>query len=411
MPAALSNIRICDFTGQLAGAGATRHLAAFGAQVIRIEDPTNQGKWDTLRGGPPYKDERRGIEFGGAFNNHNVEKLGITLNVKTARGKELLKKLIAISDVVAENFAAGVLERWGFGFEAMRAIKPDIIYVSNCGFGHLGPYRTYKSWGSIVQAVSGLTSLAGLPGMPPSGWGMSYMDHTGGYYQALAILLALVNRNRTGEGQWIDMSCIEAGTCLTGPAILDHTVNGREFRREGNPDSNHSAWPAMAPHAIYRAQEDDTWVAIACRDERDWRAIGSVVNEPWTAEGRFATLEARLAHQAELDANMEAWTRRRDPFATAKLLQAAGVPCSAVQTPAQRIDHDDNTAAWDLWPTVTHREMGQVRVDGMPVHLSETDWSIKNGAPCLGQHNEQVYGGVLGLSRSEIARLAEEGVI
>jgi crotonobetainyl-CoA:carnitine CoA-transferase CaiB-like acyl-CoA transferase len=379
--------------------------------VIRIEDPTNQGRWDALRGGPPYKDERRGIEFGGAFNNHNVEKLGITLNVKTARGKELLTRLIAISDVVAENFAAGVLDRWGFGFEAMKKIKPDIIYVSNCGFGHVGPYKTYKSWGSIVQAVSGLTGLTGLPGQPPSGWGMSYMDHGGGYYQAIAILLALMHRKRTGEGQWVDMSCIEAGTCLTGPAILDYTVNGRPFRRPGNPDSNHSRWPAMAPHYIYRAKDEDSWVAIACRDERDWRAFCAAVGEAWTGDARFTTLESRLANQDALDASVEGWTRRRDPFATAEILQKAGVPASAVQTPAQRIDQDANTRAWGLWPTVTHREMGEVRVDGMPVHLSETDWSIKRGAPCLGQHNHAVYGGILGLSNAEIADLEKEGVL
>jgi len=411
MPAALSHVRICDFTGQLAGAGATRHLAALGAQVVRIEDPSNQGKWDTLRGGPPYRDDRRGNELGGAFNNHNVEKLGITLNVKTARGKELLRKLISISDVVAENFAAGVLERWGFGFEAMQKIKSDIIYVSNCGFGHVGPYKTYKSWGSIVQAVSGLTSLSGLPGMAPAGWGMSYMDHTGGYYQAIAILLALVHRNRTGQGQWVDMSCIEAGTCLTGPAILDYSVNGRHFRRPGNPDSNHSLWPAMAPHNIYPARSEDSWVAIACRDERDWQAIRAVICAEWTADERFASLDARLANQAALDGRMESWTRERDPFETAELLQKAGVPSSAVQTPRQRIDHDPNTSAWGLWPTVTHREMGEVRVDGMPVHLSETDWSIRNGAPCLGQHNEEVYCGILGLSSADLKSLKKEGTV
>src|SRR5882672_7133413 len=139
---ALSHIRICDFTGQLAGAGATRWLAAFGAQVIRIEDPTNQGKWDILRGSEPYIDERRGIEFGGGFQNHNVEKLGITLNLRTERGKELLRELVRVSDVVTENYAAGVLARMGFPYEELRAIKPDILYVSNCGFGHTGPYST-----------------------------------------------------------------------------------------------------------------------------------------------------------------------------------------------------------------------------------------------------------------------------
>ena len=150
---ALSQVRICDLSGQLAGAGATRYLATVGAQVIRIEDPVNQGTWDIVRGAGPFVDERRGIEFGSGFNNHNVEKLGFTLNLRPERGKELLRELIAISDVVTENFAAGVMARMGFTYDAMRAINPDILYVSNCGFGAWGPDSSFKTWGPIVQAV------------------------------------------------------------------------------------------------------------------------------------------------------------------------------------------------------------------------------------------------------------------
>src|SRR5580765_5760726 len=144
---ALSHIRICDFTGQLAGAGATRVLAAFGAQVIKIEDPVTEGRWDILRGMEPFVDDRRGIEFGGGFQNHNVEKLGITLNLRSARGKALLRRLVAISDVVTENFATGVLARLGFPYEVLREIRPSVVYVSQSGFGHRGPYAGFKTWG------------------------------------------------------------------------------------------------------------------------------------------------------------------------------------------------------------------------------------------------------------------------
>ena len=157
MPGALEGFRICDFTGQLAGAGATKWLASFGAEVIRIEDPERQGRWDILRGNSPFKDDRRGINLGGAFNNHNTDKIGITINTRTDKGKEILTRLIEVSDAVTENFAKGVLDKWGFGYEALKAIKPDIVYVSNCGFGHVGPYSDFKTWGPIVQAVSGLT--------------------------------------------------------------------------------------------------------------------------------------------------------------------------------------------------------------------------------------------------------------
>jgi crotonobetainyl-CoA:carnitine CoA-transferase CaiB-like acyl-CoA transferase len=402
---------VCDFTGQLAGAGATRLLAAFGAEVIRIEDPVRQGRWDILRGVEPFVDERRGINLGGAFNNHNIEKLGVTLNLRTDRGKELLAELVRISDVVAENFAAGVLARMGFPYERLKDIRPDIIYVSNCGFGHRGPYRNFKTWGPIVQACSGLTFSSGLPGLPPAGWGYSYMDHNGGNFMAVAILAALVHRSRTGEGQWVDMSCTAAGASLLGPVVLDHTVNGRPLRRPGMPNSNRSQSPEMAPHGIYPCDGEDQWVAIACRHDDDWRALGEAVGEAWTADPRFDGLSGRLAGQDELDGLLAAWTGTREKFAVAARLRGVGVPASAVQTPGERIDHDLGTSAWGLWPTVEHTEMGRVRVDGLPVHLSETDWQITRGGPCLGEHNEYVLGTLLGLSADEISVLHGEGVV
>ena len=254
---ALEGIRICDFTGQLAGAGATKILAAFGAEVIRVEDPTNKGKWDILRGVPPWVGNEKGLEAGGAFNNHNAGKLGITLNLRHHRAKELLRELVAISDAVTENFAAGVMERLGFGYEQLRQIREDIVYVSNNGFGATGPYGSYKSWGPIAQAVSGLTFTSGLPDQPPAGWGYSFMDHTGAYYMATAVLMALLHRRRTGEGQWVDLACIEAAGTLHGAATLDATVNGRVTRRPGMPNSNRSQSPVMAPHGIWATQGED----------------------------------------------------------------------------------------------------------------------------------------------------------
>ena len=408
---ALSHLRICDFTGQLAGAGATRFLAAFGAQVIRIEDPVRQGRWDILRGSGPFKDERRGLELSGSFNNHNVEKLGITLNLRTERGKELLAELVKRSDVVSENFASGVMERLGFGYAELKALKSDIIYVSNCGFGHSGPYVKFKTWGPIVQAISGLTFSSGLRDQPPAGWGYSYMDHTGGYYMAICILMALHNRNRSGEGQWVDMSCTEAGATLNGPALLDSTVNGRRLRRPGLPDSNRSQFPAMAPHGIYPARGEDCWIAIACRNDADWRTLAECVDPAWLDTARFASLAGRLEHEDELDRALADFTGKHDSFELAASLQSAGIPATAVQRPEERIDKDSSTEAWGLWPTVVHRDMGDVRVDGLPVHLSKTDWELENGAPCLGEHNERVFGEILELSDAEIGDLREGGVI
>jgi crotonobetainyl-CoA:carnitine CoA-transferase CaiB-like acyl-CoA transferase len=408
---ALSHLRICDLTGQLAGAGATRFLAAFGAQVIRVEDPVRQGTWDILRGVPPFVDDRRGVNLGGAFNNHNVEKLGITIDLRQERGRDVLRRLVAVSDAVTENFAAGVFARMGFPYDELRRVKPDIVYVSNSGFGASGPYSGFRTWGPIVQAVCGLTFGSGLPDLPPAGWGFSYMDHMGANSMAIAILAGLVHRQRTGEGQWIDMSCTEAGLGFCGPDLLDFTVNGRPLRRPGSPDSNHSHAPAMAPHNIYAAAGDDEWIAIACRDDGDWARLAAVVDEPWARDPRYATLDGRLADERALDEQLGAWARTRERHATAARLRAAGVPASVVASPEDRIEHDPGTSEWGLWPVAHHREIGDVRVDGYPVHFSETDWSIEHGAPCLGEHTDDVLRDVLGYDDEEVASLHEDGVV
>ncbi len=303
------------------------------------------------------------------------------------------------------------MERLGFGWERLREIRPDVVYVSNSGFGASGPYQRFKTWGPIVQAISGLTFTSGLPDREPAGWGYSYMDHTGGYVMAIAILMALYHRARTGEGQWVDMSCTEAGATLTGPAILDRTVNQRPMRRPGSPDSNRNAWPPMAPHGVYPARGDDRWVAIACRDDADWRALALVVDLPFASAPRFDALAGRLAAQDELDREIGSWTRERDASDAAHALVEAGVPAAIVAKPEDRIEHDPNTAAWGLWPEVEHTAIGRVRVDGLPVHLSRTDWSMTRGAPCLGEHNDRVYGELLGLAPDEIDALRRDRVI
>ncbi len=409
MAGALTGLRICDFTGQLAGAGATRWLAAFDAEVIRIEDPVNQGRWDILRGNGPFKDERRGIDMGGGFNNHNPNKLGITLNLRTEKAKDILREIIKRSDVVTENFAAGVLDRWGFSYDALKEIRPDIVYVSNCGFGHKGPYSKFKTWGPIVQAISGLTFSSSLPGREPAGWGYSFMDHTGGYYMAMAIMLALLHRQNTGEGQWVDLSCTDAGLTLNGPALLDWTVNGRPLRTDAGNNSNRSQYIPMSPHGIYPTNGDDNWIAISCRHDNDWRALSSVIDQAWCDS--FTEEATRLASADDLDESMASWTSPQDKFDLQQRLRRAGVPVAVVQKPQERIDQDITTANFGLWPTVKHTKIGDVRVDGLPVHFSETDWAMERGAPCLGEHTEKVLNELLGMSSAEVRELRQEGVI
>jgi len=408
---ALAHVRICDLTGLLAGAGATRFLAAFGAQVIRVEQPAHEKhRWDFLRGGNG-PDGTFDIDRGSNFTNHNIEKLSITLDLKHPEGKELLGRLIASSDVVTENFSAHVMERLGFGYDRLRELNEQIVYVSNSGFGKSGPYSNFKSVGQVVQAVTGLSFVSGLPGEPPAGWGFAYMDHLGAYLMAVGVLAGLIHRARTGEGQWIDFACTEAGVGLAGPELLDSTVNGRPMRRPEKPNSNLDNFPPMAPHGVYAAAGDDSWVAIACRDDEDWRRLAETVNEPWAFDAELATLAGRMARRDELERRVESWTSRFERRKVEDVLRDAGVPVAQVTMPEDRIDHDPRTARWNLWPTVQHDVVGEQRVEGIPIHLSETDWSIARGAPTLGHDNDFVYSSILGLSQPEIDDLRNRDVI
>jgi crotonobetainyl-CoA:carnitine CoA-transferase CaiB-like acyl-CoA transferase len=398
---------VCDLSGQLAGAGATKILAAFGAEVIRVEDPATQGLWDALRGVGPYVDERRGVNFGAGFNNHNVGKYGVTINMRTPEGKDLLRELISISDVVCENFAAGVLKKRGFGYAELQEIKAGIIYVSNCGFGHTGPYRDFKTWGPIVQAMSGLTFTAGLPDAEPAGWGFSYMDHMSALYMTTAILAALHHRDRTGEGQHVDLATVPAGIAMLPTEVLDWTVNGRATTAGGN----RADFGETAPHGIYPCAGADRWIAIACRDERELGVLAKVLNEPELSSDRFATLEERLRAVDELDTLIGNVTATRDAATLADDLAAAGVPASVVKSPSERIDDDPDLAAMGLFPSVTHPDIGEVRVEGIPMRCSVTPWQITSAAPRLGQHNRDVLVDLLGHSEAELDDWAQRGVI
>jgi len=404
---ALSHLRVCDLSGQLAGAGATKILAAFGAQVIRVEDPVSRGLWDALRGVGPYVDERRGVDLGAGFNNHNAGKYGVTINLRTDEGKQLLRELVAVSDVVCENFAAGVMENRGFGYEDLQRIKSDIVYVSNCGFGHSGPYRDFKTWGPIVQAVSGLTYTSGLPDTEPAGWGFSYMDHGSAFYMTVAIMAALHHRERTGEGQHVDLATVPAGMAMLPTEILDWTVN----RHMTQPSGNRADFDEYAPHGIYPCAGADRWIAIACRDDREVALLAKVLDEPTLTADRFATLPQRLASVTELDAVVGAATASRDAPTLAADLVATGVPASVVKSPAERIDGDADLTRMGLFPSVTHPDIGKVRVEGIPMTFSATPWHLDAGAPKLGQHNDEILGKLLGHDAQSLADWAERGVI
>lgn len=405
----LAGYRICDLTWVIAGPSATRVLADFGAEVIRVEHGQAA---DPIRVGRPIHGERPTLNNSGFFNYFNRNKKSVLLNVRHPLGMELLKKLIAVSDVVIENFSSGVLESWELSYEVQREVNPGIIYCSISGFGHSGRDKHFTTWGPTAQALSGLTLLSGLPGKPPAGWGYSYMDHTAGYYGAIAVLMALHHRNKTGEGQRIDISQVEAGLVLTGPAVLDYTVNGRSFRREGMPPGNRAWEPALAPHNTYRCSGDDRWVAIAVRNDAEWRAMGMAMGDPpWAADERFATNAGRLEHQDELDGLIGSWTANREDYAVMHALQATGVPAGVCQTPGDRFERDEQFRARNWWATMPHAEMGEEsEFDGITPRLSPNPGSNRTAAPLMGEHTHETMTGLLGMSDKEFAEYEEMGV-
>lgn len=415
----LAGVRIADFCWMGVGAIATRFLADFGAEVIKIED---RNRLDLPRRLPIYKDEPGRAygnedpdpdpDKGGLFNNFNRNKLGVTINMRTDRGRELAERLIRASSVVTENFAPGVMERWGLTSEHLRELRADVIYARMSGYGHSGPHQHYRSYGPVVQAVSGLSYVSGLPGREPSGWGLSYMDNQAAYYNAAALLMALFARNAGGPGTDIDVSAVEAGVELLGPLLLDVTVNNRSTRTDGFPTGNRLEHPAAAPHGVYPCAGEDRWVAIAVFDDEEWRSLVAVMGSPaWAQDPKFASRRDRFAHQDELDRHMADWTRTRDRHVVMDELQAARVRAGAVQDAQDLSESDPQIAAHGTFFELDHPVIGPAMFEGMPFRMSGLEADNWRSAPLLGEDNHYVFTTILGMGPDELADLADAGVI
>jgi len=405
----LAGIRVCDLTWIIAGPTATRVLADFGAEVIRVEHAQAA---DAIRVGRPIVGDHPTLNNSGFFNYFNRNKKSILVNVRHPMGHDLLKRLIAVSDVVIENFSRGVMESWELDYPQLREIKPDIIYCSVSGFGHSGRDRDFTTWGPTAQALCGLTFTSGLPGKPPAGWGYSYMDHTAGYTAASAIMMALHHRSRTGEGQHIDISQVEAGIVLNGPAVLDYSVNGRSWRRDGMPPGNRAWEPAVAPHNTYPCAGEDRWVAIAVMNDAEWQALVRAMDEPpWANDPRFATNAGRLANQDELDERVGEWTSELVDREAMEILQAAGVRAGACQKAGDRFERDPQLAARDWWHRLPHDELGESDFDGVLPKLARTPGQLRHASPLIGADTHDVLRETLGLSDDEIADHEAAGVL
>ena len=403
-PRPLAGVRVVDFTWIVAGPQATRIVADLGADVIRVE---NEAHLDSLRSSVLVDDASPSVNQSGMFNNFNRNKRGITANLHHPRARALVERLISQADAVAENFSPGAFERMGFGWERLRELNPRIIYLSLSGYGHSGRDSSYVTWGPTAQAVSGLSYISGLPDQPPAGWGYSYLDHSAGYYGAIALLLALRRRNRVQGAQRLDLSQVETGMVMSGVSMLDAQLNGRESQRIGN----RSRHPALAPHGAYRCSGDDRWIAIAIEREEQWLALCDELGAPaLPADARFASLEARLAAQDELDAAIEARTRQREPRELMYALQARGVPAGLAQTTQDKMERDPQLAARGFYRRAPTAEVGEHHFEGLPFGFRQLGWDVRRGAPALGEHIDELLT-ELGCTPEEIATLRAEAAV
>lgn len=387
----LEGVRIADFTWVLAGPFATRMLGDLGADVIRIQNEARS----TLVNRPdfPY------------YFVWNRSKRSASLNMKHPKALETARKLIEQCDVLIENYSAGVLASWGLDWETVHAWNPRLVYVTMSGCGHDGPWQHVISYAPTVHAVSGITHLTNFADRGDVGPGYSLNDHLAGFAAAATTLAGLYARERTGQGQKIDMAQLEVGSYAIGPALVDHFANGRDAQPEGNLDGlqNH------VPNEVYGCR--DGFVAVTVTGARQWQALVELLDDAELKEPTWQDEAVRAEHRQEIDAALATWAKGRDAVAAMDQLQGAGVPAGKVQHIGELIDDDPQLRARNFWQPVTHELYGDRLTDTFPALWDDERPPVKLLAPVnIGQHNFEVYGELAGLSAEEIAEGMADGL-
>ena len=395
MSGALEGIRVVDLTNNQAGPSCGQMLAWLGADVIKVEEP-QQG--DVAR--QVLKDRADADSL--FFVSFNGNKRSLTLNLKHARGKEVFRALLAGADVLLENFGPGVLERLGFGYPAVREINPRLVYASIKGFGSYGPYRDYKSYEPIAQAMGGAMSVTGFPDGPPTYVWPSIGDSGTGMHCVIGILAALMQRHTTGLGQQVEVSMQDAVVNLIRVSLRDHQRLGKSMERTGNqlgagvPGTTYRCHPGGPNDYVFVFAQQQMWHPLL-------RAIGRA---DLIGDARYETGEARWRHKAEVDALVEAWTSERTKHDAMKVLAAAGVPCGACLDTGEVLS-DPHLRARDMIVEVEHPGRGSYLTVGNPVKLSASPTKI-TPAPLLGEHRREILA-ELGYTEGDIASLEADG--
>ena len=408
----LEGIRIIDCGHVFAVPYACGLMADLGAEVIKIEGP---GRLDITRDGPfagVHADNQPGADPWNRtanFNLINRGKKSLVLDLGRAEGREVLRDLIRVSDVFTESFTPRVMRNWGLEYPDMKKLKPDIIMVSNTGYGRgAGPYSQYPAQATTQEATHGLAHVTGYRGDLPSKAGQSYVDFLASWACLMGIALALRYRNRFGKGLWLDIGMYQLGCYTISEYILDWVANNRLGERRGNRH------PWYAPQGCYPCAGDDQWCVVSVRDDEEWAALCRLMGTPELAqEARFATNRDRIAHHDEIDAIIARWTRNLEKFEVMERLQGVGVPAGAVFD-ARDVNLNPHYWSRGFLETVqfpAERRIGKRVIMGRPWRLSKTPLAVKGPGPALGHHNREVLQGILGYDDKQYADLEQAGIV
>jgi benzylsuccinate CoA-transferase BbsF subunit len=378
-------------------------MAHLGAEVIRIE---SQQRPCVTRLIPSFADDIPGPNRAGYFNQYNQGKKSLLLDLARPQAQEIVKKLVAKSDIVVQNFSAGAIDRMGLGYETLKQIKPDILMISICGYGQTGPERQYMGYGPASVPLAGISSLSGYRGRGPAEVGISYGDPNAGIFGAFAALAALAYRQRTGKGVHVDVALWEALLALLPEGLLDYAMNKTQPERDGNRDRG------MAPHGCFKCKgDDDKWVTIVCGTEAEWQALCKAMGKPELAtDKRFANVTARKANEDALEEIITAWTKERDRWEVTEVLQKASVAAFPSLSNKDLATSPHLTARGYLVQQ-EHPEVGKRIHAGIPWQMSGTPCEVQAAAPLRGQHTDYVLRDLLGLSEAEVQKLREEQVL
>lgn len=391
----LKGIRILDLGHVLAMPTCTMQLADLGAEVIKIERP---GVGDDSREFGPFVNGESAY-----FISINRNKKSITLDLKKEKGKEIFKEMVKCSDVVTENYRPHTMQKLGLGYEVLKEINPGIIYASICGFGHKSLYKERPGYDIIAQATGGIMAITGQRDGPPSRVGSSIGDIFSGSFAAIGILAALRVRDKTGLGQEIDISMMDAVVSVLENAIVRYTVTGEIPQRIG------SSHPSIAPFDVFETK--DGWVVIAIGNDALWqRFCKTIKKEDLLDDPRFTTNPERSENYKELRPIITEWSQEKNVEEVVSILINAGVPVGEVNTVDKIVD-DPNIKLRDMIVEVKHPKAGKVKITNTPIKLSLTPGRVETASPLLGQHTEEILKGLLGFSQEEIDCLRREGVI